>query len=349
MLTVFLAIVTWMFIIIEDSPRVGYLTRLDTFMNLSFAVVFAMSVAHSVNYVLYEMQTAEFKKQKRASIAALHTTLAKLASHADRGPMVVERYAPSAEAPAPAPRRPSITTAMGGMVRMLSRGPVAATPAGATKARKSFGTEGGASRAGEDESPSRTGAAPAGAPRPAWAGTGSMSSPPTGAGPAAGAGTAGATGTEPTGDDALVPPPGIRRGPSGAPGPIHIHDANGADDGVISPPLTIGSDGALLSASPVLRGTAKVAPEPLSDLGSPVSPLSSPAAAALAAQNELAAEQRGCCGTCNCSCSCGFVGRAWRKTTITRKVDIVITALSACTYVAGCVWIFSMPRTVLAS
>jgi hypothetical protein len=52
-------------------------------MNLSFAVVFAMAAAHAVNYMVYQMEREEHKKAKRASMVALHSTLAKLANQTE--------------------------------------------------------------------------------------------------------------------------------------------------------------------------------------------------------------------------------------------------------------------------
>lgn len=52
-------------------------------MNLSFAVVFAMSAAHAGNYLLHSMSADEYKRAKRASVAALHSTLEKLVSRND--------------------------------------------------------------------------------------------------------------------------------------------------------------------------------------------------------------------------------------------------------------------------
>ena len=144
-----MAIVTWMFIIIADTPRVGYLTRLDQFMNLSFGVVFAMSIAHSMNYVLYEMKLAEERKAKAASAAALQTTLEKLAVQQDN---LVRRYSmaslPGGEAGTGAPRRRSGSGAATALAAGLATSPVAVPPvdagSGGASPMSPLSTNGGA-------------------------------------------------------------------------------------------------------------------------------------------------------------------------------------------------------------
>eukprot|EP00762_Andalucia_godoyi_P003736 ANDGO_08587.mRNA.1 Cys-loop ligand-gated ion channel len=52
-LTVFLAIISYMFIASQDLPKVAYQTRIDSFMTLSFLTVFSCMFVHACNYLLF--------------------------------------------------------------------------------------------------------------------------------------------------------------------------------------------------------------------------------------------------------------------------------------------------------
>jgi len=53
-ITVFLALISFLFVAGSSIPKVAYETRLDDFMNFSFLVVFFMMITHSVNYLINE-------------------------------------------------------------------------------------------------------------------------------------------------------------------------------------------------------------------------------------------------------------------------------------------------------
>jgi len=306
-LTVFLAMVTWMFVVIEDSPRVGYLTRLDTFMNLSFAVVFAMSVAHAVNYVLYEMQTAEQRKAKHASMAALHTTLAKLASHADRGTNIVASPASGG----------SEGTEVGGdsQLRVTS-------PGGGAAASTSLSDVDSPARLSSQRGLTR--AVSFGPMATAGGGRTSAAASASGASEVEG-GIDSAIGVKPRGPPAtavVLPsdsPAATPASPSTAPPTVTLDPA--------TPQRAAGGGGSVGPLRSLRRMTSRVG----NFDGTDSEPDTAPPPVN--------------CSWCACT-HCGLVGRAWRKTSLTRKVDIVITALSACVYFVGCVWIYTQPRTV---
>jgi hypothetical protein len=50
----FLGVVSWLFVLNAEVPKVGYLTRLDAFINVSFACIFAQYVYHAVHWGLYK-------------------------------------------------------------------------------------------------------------------------------------------------------------------------------------------------------------------------------------------------------------------------------------------------------
>merc|ERR1719333_1345150 len=51
-MTAFLGIVTYLFVISTDVPKVAYLTRMDRFVNLSFYFVFGDFTMHLIFYVI---------------------------------------------------------------------------------------------------------------------------------------------------------------------------------------------------------------------------------------------------------------------------------------------------------
>jgi hypothetical protein len=52
-LSVFLGIVSFLFIASQDLPKVAYSTRIDSFMSLSFSMVFILMLVHSLNYLFF--------------------------------------------------------------------------------------------------------------------------------------------------------------------------------------------------------------------------------------------------------------------------------------------------------
>jgi hypothetical protein len=52
-LSVFLGIISFLFIASQDLPKVAYQTRIDSFMSLSFSVVFVIMLVHSLNYLVF--------------------------------------------------------------------------------------------------------------------------------------------------------------------------------------------------------------------------------------------------------------------------------------------------------
>lgn len=52
-ISVFMSIVSWVFVLVQETPKVSYLTRMDSFINVSFAMVFALAVFHAFAFIFY--------------------------------------------------------------------------------------------------------------------------------------------------------------------------------------------------------------------------------------------------------------------------------------------------------
>eukprot|EP00762_Andalucia_godoyi_P004845 ANDGO_07284.mRNA.1 Cys-loop ligand-gated ion channel len=90
-ITVFLAIISYLFIASQDLPKVAYSTRIDSFMQLSYLTVFACMAVHAVNYLLFyilEMRDedarmvlriaeAQHAEARRADSARGHSSMEK--------------------------------------------------------------------------------------------------------------------------------------------------------------------------------------------------------------------------------------------------------------------------------
>lgn len=50
----FLGVVSWLFVLNAEVPKVGYLTRLDAFTQVSFAVIFAQYIYHAVHWGFFK-------------------------------------------------------------------------------------------------------------------------------------------------------------------------------------------------------------------------------------------------------------------------------------------------------
>lgn len=99
----FAGVISWMFIVIQLTPQAGYLTRADVFMNLSFAVIFSMSVAHAINNILSDQAQAETKRVKRESMAKLHKALERMAVRGDHAAQAILSARTAAQAKYAAP------------------------------------------------------------------------------------------------------------------------------------------------------------------------------------------------------------------------------------------------------
>jgi hypothetical protein len=72
-LTTFMGIVSWVFVLSNDSPRSQSTTRMDAFMLTSFGAIFVLYLYYSVTFALKEKES---KVKERARTASVHATIA---------------------------------------------------------------------------------------------------------------------------------------------------------------------------------------------------------------------------------------------------------------------------------
>eukprot|EP00762_Andalucia_godoyi_P000815 ANDGO_03902.mRNA.1 Cys-loop ligand-gated ion channel len=89
-ITVFLAIISYLFIASQDLPKVAYSTRIDSFMQLSYLTVFACMAVHAVNYLVF------YTHEKRDEHAEMVLQISEAKNAETHGPMS-ERGHPSTE------------------------------------------------------------------------------------------------------------------------------------------------------------------------------------------------------------------------------------------------------------
>ena len=80
-LTIFLGIVSWVFVLTNDSPRSQQTTRMDQFINWSFGTCFVLFVYHSTTFLIKERELKVKERRK----TALQTTLQSAVSMASQG------------------------------------------------------------------------------------------------------------------------------------------------------------------------------------------------------------------------------------------------------------------------
>ena len=60
-LATFLGVVSWVFVLVSVTPALGYSTRLDNFMNLSFGIIFVIYVYNALRYTVHHQLDVEFE------------------------------------------------------------------------------------------------------------------------------------------------------------------------------------------------------------------------------------------------------------------------------------------------
>lgn len=80
-LTIFLGIVSWVFVLTNDSPRSQQTTRMDQFINWSFGTCFVLFVYHSTTFLIKERELKVKERRK----TALQSTLQSAVSMVSQG------------------------------------------------------------------------------------------------------------------------------------------------------------------------------------------------------------------------------------------------------------------------
>jgi hypothetical protein len=81
-LTIFLGIVSWVFVLTNDSPRSQQTTRMDQFINWSFGTCFVLFVYHSTTFLIKERETKVKERRKTALQSTLQSAVSMVSGAA---------------------------------------------------------------------------------------------------------------------------------------------------------------------------------------------------------------------------------------------------------------------------
>ena len=81
----FLGVVSWLFVLNADVPKVGYLTRLDSFIQLSFAIIFIQFLGHAFHWGV-----PKFCKFRKNIITKINNPLTSLSTTEITIPSTIE-------------------------------------------------------------------------------------------------------------------------------------------------------------------------------------------------------------------------------------------------------------------